>query len=132
MTRAFQQYPISHRLTIILTFAYLWDFVLHRTKIMRTQPTHNHPTWPPPPPLSSGNVVHALLPTRGTSTASCALLPAQSTRLLLWRLRLIWLQQMHVCLRLAGIPAAIVRRGGTSRLGVSLETHVKPEVKTKL
>jgi hypothetical protein len=27
---------------------------------------------------------------------------------------------------------AVERRGGTSRLGVSLETHVKPEVKTKL
>ena len=27
---------------------------------------------------------------------------------------------------------SIERRGGTSRLGVSLETHVKPEVKTKL
>jgi hypothetical protein len=94
-------------LTINLTFACLWDFALHRTKITRTQPTHNHPAWPPPPLLLNGNVVHAPPPTRGASTASCALLPAQSTRLLLRRLRPIWLWQVHVRLHLAGIPVAL-------------------------
>jgi hypothetical protein len=65
MTRAFRRYPICHRLTIILTVAYLWGFALHGTKITTTQPTHNHPTWPPPPPLSTGNVVHAPPSSRG-------------------------------------------------------------------
>ncbi len=106
MTRAFQRYPICHRLTIILTFAYLYNFALHRTNNHTPQPHHNHPTWTPPPPLSNGNVVHALPPTRGASTASCVLLPTRSARLLLRCLRLLWLRQVHVRLCLAGIPAA--------------------------
>jgi hypothetical protein len=106
MTRPFRQYPICHRLTIILTFAYLCNFALHRTNNHTPQPHYNHPTWTPPPPLLNGNVVHALPPTRGASTASCPLLPAQSARLLLRCLRPLWLWQVHVRLCLAGIPAA--------------------------
>jgi hypothetical protein len=106
MTRAFRQYPICHRLTIILTLAHLLDFALHKTKITRTHLTLNHPTWPPHHPLSNGNVVLAPPPTRGASTASCALLPTQSARLLLRCMHPLWLQKMHVHLGLAGIPAA--------------------------
>jgi hypothetical protein len=65
MARAFRRYPICHRLSIVLTFAYLWDFALHRTKITRTQPTRNHPPWPPYSPILTENVVHAQPPTRG-------------------------------------------------------------------
>jgi hypothetical protein len=64
------------------------------------------PPWPPPPPVPTGNVVHAPTPIRGASTALCALLPAQSTRLLLLPLCPLWLQKVHVHLCPASIPEA--------------------------
>jgi hypothetical protein len=106
MTRAFRRYPICHRLTIILTVTYLWGFALHRTNNQTPQPHHNRTPWPLPPPILTGNVVHAPPPTRGASTAPCALLPARSARLWLRHLCPLWLWLVHVHLSPAGIPAA--------------------------
>jgi hypothetical protein len=108
MTRAFQQYPISHRWSIVQSFAHLWVFALHRPNTT----THNCAPWPPPPSLlPTGYVVHAAPLTRGASTAPCVLLPAQSARLLMRHLRLVHMR-LHPAsipqvssLRLLGLPA---------------------------
>ncbi len=102
MTRAFQRYPIlCHRLSIVQSYACFWVFALHGTN---TITHHNCTPWPLPPPILTENVVHAPPSTRGASTASCAVLPAQSARLLQRRLRPLWLWLVNMHLHPASIP----------------------------
>jgi hypothetical protein len=87
-------------------------------------PAPNIDTGPPqPPPSQGGNALDSTLVYLPTAWSYSRYSGELSTRKL---------NKERMITRISGKTETVERRGGTSRLVVSLETHVKPEVKTKL
>jgi hypothetical protein len=92
LKKTFWQSPICYCLPIF--WHNMCVSLTKKQSMQHTQPAHTTlPSWPPPPLLPTGNVRHAPPPTRGASTALCALLPARSARQSLPRLQ----QMLHAC-----------------------------------